>query len=204
MYAQTYTHLCLQTCQVCHKGDNDACLLLCDGCDRGWHMFCLRPKVTQVPEGDWFCPTCNYMVMKHETQTCTNSKICFVLFKMVLYFVYLTYLLAWFVRKLMKILSQNNQPDREQGFGNDVLFMEEKVLMRSSIIDRTWPLHGKNAALSTPAGQAPCPLNADAWLHETSLTLHTASEQEILAFKTVFGNTFPLYYISVKNSKSQC
>ncbi|KAB5546472.1 hypothetical protein PHYPO_G00072420 [Pangasianodon hypophthalmus] len=49
------------TCQVCHKGDNDACLLLCDGCDRGWHMFCLRPKVTQVPEGDWFCPTCNSM-----------------------------------------------------------------------------------------------------------------------------------------------
>uniref|UniRef100_A0AAY4CYT1 Bromodomain adjacent to zinc finger domain protein 2A n=1 Tax=Denticeps clupeoides TaxID=299321 RepID=A0AAY4CYT1_9TELE len=46
------------TCQICHKGDNDEYLLLCDGCDRGCHMFCLRPKVTQVPEGDWFCPTC--------------------------------------------------------------------------------------------------------------------------------------------------
>uniref|UniRef100_A0A3B4DMB2 Bromodomain adjacent to zinc finger domain, 2A n=1 Tax=Pygocentrus nattereri TaxID=42514 RepID=A0A3B4DMB2_PYGNA len=46
------------TCQMCRKGDNDECLLLCDGCDRGWHMFCLRPKVTEVPEGDWFCPTC--------------------------------------------------------------------------------------------------------------------------------------------------
>ncbi|KAL1021451.1 hypothetical protein UPYG_G00013410 [Umbra pygmaea] len=46
------------TCQVCRKGDNDECLLLCDGCDRGCHMYCLRPKVTQVPEGDWFCPTC--------------------------------------------------------------------------------------------------------------------------------------------------
>lgn len=21
-------------------------------------MYCLRPKITQVPEGDWFCPTC--------------------------------------------------------------------------------------------------------------------------------------------------
>ncbi|XP_028265980.1 bromodomain adjacent to zinc finger domain protein 2A [Parambassis ranga] len=46
------------TCQVCKKGDNDECLLLCDGCDRGCHMYCLRPKITQVPEGDWFCPTC--------------------------------------------------------------------------------------------------------------------------------------------------
>ncbi|XP_014841967.1 PREDICTED: bromodomain adjacent to zinc finger domain protein 2A isoform X1 [Poecilia mexicana] len=46
------------TCQVCRKGDNDECLLLCDGCDRGCHMYCLKPKITQVPEGDWFCPTC--------------------------------------------------------------------------------------------------------------------------------------------------
>ncbi|XP_054464722.1 bromodomain adjacent to zinc finger domain protein 2A [Anoplopoma fimbria] len=45
-------------CQVCRKGDNDDCLLLCDGCDRGCHMYCLKPKITQVPEGDWFCPTC--------------------------------------------------------------------------------------------------------------------------------------------------
>ncbi|KAM9343756.1 bromodomain adjacent to zinc finger domain protein 2A isoform 2-T2 [Pholidichthys leucotaenia] len=46
------------TCQVCRKGDNDDCLLLCDRCDRGCHMYCLRPKITQVPEGDWFCPAC--------------------------------------------------------------------------------------------------------------------------------------------------
>ncbi|KAF0035796.1 hypothetical protein F2P81_011108 [Scophthalmus maximus] len=45
-------------CQICRKGDNDESLLLCDGCDRGCHMYCLRPKITQVPEGDWFCPTC--------------------------------------------------------------------------------------------------------------------------------------------------
>uniref|UniRef100_A0A672TBG5 Bromodomain adjacent to zinc finger domain protein 2A n=1 Tax=Sinocyclocheilus grahami TaxID=75366 RepID=A0A672TBG5_SINGR len=46
------------TCLICRKGDDDEYLLLCDGCDRGCHMFCLRPKVMQVPEGDWFCPTC--------------------------------------------------------------------------------------------------------------------------------------------------
>uniref|UniRef100_A0A8C7YLD5 Bromodomain adjacent to zinc finger domain, 2A n=1 Tax=Oryzias sinensis TaxID=183150 RepID=A0A8C7YLD5_9TELE len=50
------------TCQVCRKGDNDECLLLCDSCDRGCHMYCLKPKITQVPEGDWFCPTCTAKV----------------------------------------------------------------------------------------------------------------------------------------------
>ncbi|XP_041654554.1 bromodomain adjacent to zinc finger domain protein 2A isoform X2 [Cheilinus undulatus] len=59
------------TCQVCRKGDNDDCLLLCDGCDRGCHMYCLRPKITQVPEGDWFCPTC---VAKDESNAPRLSK----------------------------------------------------------------------------------------------------------------------------------
>uniref|UniRef100_A0A672JHP9 Bromodomain adjacent to zinc finger domain, 2A n=1 Tax=Salarias fasciatus TaxID=181472 RepID=A0A672JHP9_SALFA len=59
------------TCQVCKKGDNDDCLLLCDGCDRGCHMYCLRPKITQVPEGDWFCPTC---VAQDECESPRSSK----------------------------------------------------------------------------------------------------------------------------------
>ncbi|KAL6119217.1 baz2a [Pungitius sinensis] len=58
-------------CQVCRKGDNDDLLLLCDGCDRGCHMYCLRPKITQVPEGDWFCPTC---VVKDECDVQRSSK----------------------------------------------------------------------------------------------------------------------------------
>ncbi|XP_020496469.2 bromodomain adjacent to zinc finger domain protein 2A [Labrus bergylta] len=58
-------------CQVCRKGDDDDCLLLCDGCDRGCHMYCLKPKITQVPEGDWFCPTC---VAKDESDSPRSSK----------------------------------------------------------------------------------------------------------------------------------
>lgn len=48
----------LQTCLVCRKGDNDEFLLLCDGCDRGCHIYCHRPKMEAVPEGDWFCAVC--------------------------------------------------------------------------------------------------------------------------------------------------
>ncbi|XP_075708200.1 bromodomain adjacent to zinc finger domain protein 2A isoform X2 [Rhinoderma darwinii] len=46
------------TCIYCRKGDNDECLLLCDSCDRGCHSYCHRPPMTEIPEGDWFCPHC--------------------------------------------------------------------------------------------------------------------------------------------------
>uniref|UniRef100_A0A672NX68 Bromodomain adjacent to zinc finger domain 2B n=2 Tax=Sinocyclocheilus grahami TaxID=75366 RepID=A0A672NX68_SINGR len=45
-------------CQICCKGDNEELLLLCDGCDRGCHTYCHKPKSTTIPDGDWFCPAC--------------------------------------------------------------------------------------------------------------------------------------------------
>ncbi|KAM3607451.1 uncharacterized protein V6R79_008004 [Siganus canaliculatus] len=45
-------------CQLCQKGDDEELLLLCDGCDKGCHTYCHKPKITTVPDGDWFCPTC--------------------------------------------------------------------------------------------------------------------------------------------------
>ena len=33
-------------------------MLLCDGCDRGHHMYCLKPPIKAIPEGDWFCHDC--------------------------------------------------------------------------------------------------------------------------------------------------
>ncbi|XP_077184711.1 bromodomain adjacent to zinc finger domain protein 2A isoform X2 [Paroedura picta] len=46
------------TCLVCRKGDDDENLLLCDSCDRGCHLYCHQPKMTEVPAGDWFCSLC--------------------------------------------------------------------------------------------------------------------------------------------------
>ncbi|XP_078661651.1 bromodomain adjacent to zinc finger domain protein 2B-like isoform X31 [Branchiostoma floridae x Branchiostoma belcheri] len=45
-------------CQFCRKGDNEAQLLLCDGCDKGFHTYCVKPRMTVVPDGDWFCSVC--------------------------------------------------------------------------------------------------------------------------------------------------
>ncbi|XP_071081443.1 bromodomain adjacent to zinc finger domain protein 1A-like [Haliotis cracherodii] len=45
-------------CRICRrKGDGEK-MLLCDGCDRGHHMYCLKPPVEKVPTGDWYCPNC--------------------------------------------------------------------------------------------------------------------------------------------------
>ncbi|TGZ68700.1 hypothetical protein CRM22_004119 [Opisthorchis felineus] len=45
-------------CRICrHKSDDDN-LLLCDGCNRAFHLYCLRPPLRRVPAGDWYCPSC--------------------------------------------------------------------------------------------------------------------------------------------------
>lgn len=46
-------------CAYCLSPDDDDQMLLCDKCDRGFHMFCLRPILVSIPEGDWFCPDCS-------------------------------------------------------------------------------------------------------------------------------------------------
>ncbi len=45
-------------CVVCGSGDCDDELLLCDGCDISYHMFCLEPPLSTLPPGDWRCPCC--------------------------------------------------------------------------------------------------------------------------------------------------
>ncbi|TVU36988.1 hypothetical protein EJB05_18950, partial [Eragrostis curvula] len=45
-------------CDVCGSGEREEELLLCDGCDLGRHIFCLRPIVARVPTGPWLCPDC--------------------------------------------------------------------------------------------------------------------------------------------------
>lgn len=41
----TYDWLCLEckSCGVCQSKGDEAKLLFCDGCDRGFHCYCLNP-----------------------------------------------------------------------------------------------------------------------------------------------------------------
>ncbi|XP_065812724.1 PHD and RING finger domain-containing protein 1 isoform X2 [Labrus bergylta] len=45
-------------CEVCGSSDREDRLLLCDGCDAGYHMECLTPPLDSVPVEEWFCPEC--------------------------------------------------------------------------------------------------------------------------------------------------
>ena len=45
-------------CQLCGRKDNEDAMLLCDGCDRGFHTTCLEPPLASIPEGEWHCAGC--------------------------------------------------------------------------------------------------------------------------------------------------
>ncbi|XP_044011620.1 bromodomain adjacent to zinc finger domain protein 1A isoform X2 [Aphidius gifuensis] len=45
-------------CRICRKCRDAENMLLCDGCNKGQHLYCLKPKLTSVPEGDWYCSIC--------------------------------------------------------------------------------------------------------------------------------------------------
>jgi len=45
-------------CEACRGGHYEDQIILCDKCDKGWHMFCLKPKMKKIPKGDWICPAC--------------------------------------------------------------------------------------------------------------------------------------------------
>ena len=54
-----FTHPPLpQYCQQCRGGGNESLLLWCDGCVKGTHTYCCRPKLEGIPEGDWYCSVC--------------------------------------------------------------------------------------------------------------------------------------------------
>jgi hypothetical protein len=46
-------------CQVCGSASMADPMLLCDQCDKGYHMHCLSPPLERIPAGEWFCPTCS-------------------------------------------------------------------------------------------------------------------------------------------------
>lgn len=45
-------------CEVCAQCDREDRMLLCDGCDLGYHLECLNPPMDNVPLDEWYCPRC--------------------------------------------------------------------------------------------------------------------------------------------------
>ncbi|CAD6232003.1 GSCOCG00001695001-RA-CDS [Cotesia congregata] len=61
-------------CRICRKCRDAENMLLCDGCNKGHHLYCLKPKLTCVPEGDWFCVTCKPPDTKSKPKNKTRRK----------------------------------------------------------------------------------------------------------------------------------
>ena len=51
--------------QVCGECDREDRMLLCDGCDLGYHLECLDPPMETVPLDEWFCPDCIQLNSSH-------------------------------------------------------------------------------------------------------------------------------------------
>ncbi|XP_064403930.1 zinc finger protein ubi-d4 B-like [Halichondria panicea] len=56
----TYRWQCIEckSCHFCGTSENDDQLLFCDDCDRGFHMYCMKPPIKEPPEGNWSCGMC--------------------------------------------------------------------------------------------------------------------------------------------------
>ncbi|KAH9409766.1 PHD and RING finger domain-containing protein 1 [Tyrophagus putrescentiae] len=48
----------LTYCEICGRCDREDRLLLCDGCDFGYHCECLTPPIDEIPINEWYCPEC--------------------------------------------------------------------------------------------------------------------------------------------------
>lgn len=46
-------------CIVCAQTDNENKLIICDGCDTGYHIYCVQPPLKRVPKIEWFCVQCD-------------------------------------------------------------------------------------------------------------------------------------------------
>jgi hypothetical protein len=45
-------------CVFCEDPGDDVHTVLCDGCDIAAHIYCLKPKLKNIPAGKWFCSLC--------------------------------------------------------------------------------------------------------------------------------------------------
>lgn len=46
------------SCLICRRSNSPTHTLLCDHCNNPYHIRCLLPPLTEIPEGTWYCDRC--------------------------------------------------------------------------------------------------------------------------------------------------
>uniref|UniRef100_A0A6G1S543 Chromodomain-helicase-DNA-binding protein 4 n=2 Tax=Aceria tosichella TaxID=561515 RepID=A0A6G1S543_9ACAR len=51
----------MEYCRVCRDGGE---LLCCEQCPSAYHIYCLNPPLTRIPDEEWICPRCSCKALK--------------------------------------------------------------------------------------------------------------------------------------------
>ncbi|EEB08480.1 Lid2 complex subunit [Schizosaccharomyces japonicus yFS275] len=55
-----------EQCENCRLEERPEEMLLCDGCEAAYHIYCLDPPLSSIPEDDWYCPICKYHLQNYD------------------------------------------------------------------------------------------------------------------------------------------
>ncbi len=68
---------CFCACRICFtKHSSHGSTILCDLCDGEYHTYCLSPPLAEIPDFDWFCPTCTEAIVNGKANaTKSGSRI---------------------------------------------------------------------------------------------------------------------------------
>ncbi|CAG8781439.1 6823_t:CDS:2, partial [Acaulospora morrowiae] len=62
-------------CFRCEQKNDPAHILLCDGnCGNGYHTYCLKPPIDEIPSGNWYCDECRSLDTKQVESESSRSK----------------------------------------------------------------------------------------------------------------------------------
>ncbi|XP_029027103.1 tyrosine-protein kinase BAZ1B isoform X2 [Betta splendens] len=59
----------IQSGQLPRPRGDDEKLILCDECNKAFHLFCLRPALYRIPSGEWRCPACQPTVARRGSRS---------------------------------------------------------------------------------------------------------------------------------------
>ncbi|CAG8778101.1 24034_t:CDS:2, partial [Racocetra persica] len=52
------------SCSVCKWKGDPGCILLCNGCEKGFHTRCLKPLLKRIPARKWYCNELNVSIIQ--------------------------------------------------------------------------------------------------------------------------------------------